>query len=269
MTVIEVKAIVIRTVDYGENDKLLTLLTEEKGCITASVRGSRSLKSRYFSSVQLFCYSRFILTVRNDRYYIREAELLDNFFSIGTDLEKTALAAYICEAIGYVAVEEPDPSLFRLSLNTLYAISKLLYPLPKIKAAFEMRAAGILGFMPDVSACAICGRQDGDFVFDIMNGVILCDECRKHEADIRKPTLDDDYREAHIVALLNTGAKNALVYVLSCPMERLLSFRLEKEEQRLFSIAAETYFLNQIERSFPSLEFYKNLIRTGDNTRRP
>ncbi len=265
MTPIEVRAIVIRSVDYGENDKLLTLLTEEKGCIMASVRGSRSLKGRYLSSVQLFCYSRFVLVARGERYYIREAELVDNFFAIGTDLEKTALAAYVCEAIGYVAVEEPDAELFRLTLNTLYAISKRLHPLPKIKAAFEMRAAGILGFMPDVSACAVCRKRDGNFVFDIMNGAILCDECQRHEADIRMPVPEEDYREAHIVALLNAGAKNALMYVLSCRLERLLSFRLDEEEQRLFSIAAETYFLNQIERSFPSLEFYKNLIRTGEN----
>ncbi len=262
MKELKVKALVIRTVDVGENDKLLTLYTEEMGKITASVRGSRSLKSRYFSAVQLCCYTALVLVKRGDRYYVKEAELYDNFFSIREDLQRTALAAYICEAVGYVATEEEaDLPLFRLALNTLYAISRATHELPKIKAAFEWRASALLGFMPNLSACASCGKTEGDFFLDVMNGSLLCDTCRKEENDIPREAYMDEIRESRIICILNHAARIASDYVLHCKPERLLSFRLEEEALRLFAIAGETYFLNQIEHGFQTLQFYKDIMR--------
>ena len=52
----EVKGLVVRTVALSDNDKLLTLITEEQGKITAVANGSRVLKSRYLAAAQLFCY---------------------------------------------------------------------------------------------------------------------------------------------------------------------------------------------------------------------
>jgi len=262
MTLTEVRGIVIRTIDIGENDKLLTLLTEEKGKITAYVRGSRSMKSRSFAAAQLCCYSRFVLMKKNDRYYVQESELCENFFSIREDIERTALASYICDAVGFVAIEgEGERALFRLTLNTLHAIAVGKQSLTQIKAVFETRCAGILGFMPDVSGCAECGKSTGDFFLDVMNGIILCSDCRKKEEENHSFT-EEDFEHAHIICVLNDGARHAMNYVLNCPTERILSFRLtDEEDMRLFSIAAETYFLNQVEHGFATLQFYKDIIR--------
>ena len=261
MTLFEVRGLVIRTVDVGENDKLLTLITEEKGKITASVRGSRSMKSRYFASAQLCCYSRFVLVRKNDRYYVQESELCENFFAIREDIEKTALASYVCDAVGYVAIEDDsERALFRLALNTIHAIAAGKQSLSQIKAVFEVRAAGILGFMPDVSSCAECGQKNGDFYLDVMNGAILCAECRKREEESRALPVED-YEHAHIICVLSDGARRAMNYVLNCPSDRILSFRLSEEDMRLFTIAAETYFLNQVEHGFATLQFYKDIIR--------
>ncbi len=258
MTTEEVKGIVLRTVNVGECDKLLTVYTEEKGKITASVRGSRSLKSRYFAAVQQYCFTSFVLVKKNDRYYVKETELLKSFFSLHEDLEKMALAEYICEAICYAGTEEPDTSLFRLIMNSIYAIAKGLYPLSIIKAGFEFRAAAILGFMPDIQSCASCGKMEGEFTLDVMNGVILCPDCA-HTAE-KNAVYDEERAVAYIVSLLTPGARSAIHHVLTAPIERLFSFRLEGEELRFFTNAAETYFINQMEKSFPSLDFYKKVI---------
>ncbi len=260
MNEIKVRGIVIRTVDVGENDKILTLLTDTNGRISASVRGSRSLRSRYFSSVQLCCYSELVLARKNDRYYVKEAELLENFFSIREELARTALAGYICDAVGYVSTEEErDTELFRLTLNTLYAISKEEHPLPKIKAAFEWRASAILGFMPELSGCASCGETQGAFFLDVMNGSLLCEKCREDSGTLPPEAYMDELREARIICVLNEGARIAADFVTHCPLARLLSFRIDDEALRLFSVAGETYFLNQIEHGFMTLQFYKDI----------
>ena len=67
----------------------------------------------------------------------------------------------------------------------------------------------------------------------------------------------DDPRVRSILALLSPAALKAMQYSIFCPLEKILSFRLEENDILLFSRAAESYLLNHIERSFPSLEIYK------------
>ena len=69
MMLTEVKGLVIRTVDLSENDKLLTLFTEEYGKITAVANGSRALKSRYLAAAQLFCYGNYETEVRTCQFF--------------------------------------------------------------------------------------------------------------------------------------------------------------------------------------------------------
>ena len=101
----EVKALVIRTLDLSEHDRLLTLFTEEHGKITAVANGSRTLKSRYLAAAQLFCYASFVLYKKGDRYWVREASLIESFFDLRADLTRTALASYVCDVAGDVVEE--------------------------------------------------------------------------------------------------------------------------------------------------------------------
>ena len=170
----EVKGLVIRTADIRESDRLITIFTEELGVLSALAQGARSLKSRKMSSTMQFCYSRFFLYKRGEHYYVKEAELIESFFDLRSSIEGLALSAYIADVLSDVTVASAERELLRLSLNSLYAIANKRYELDKIKAAFEIRAASILGFMPDVLSCSECGEKNGNFYFDIMGGTIKC-----------------------------------------------------------------------------------------------
>ncbi len=260
---IEVKGVVVRVVDLSGNDKLLTVFTEEKGLVSAVANGSKSLKSRYLSSAQLFCYASFVLENRSDRYWVREVELIENFFDIRLDIEKTALANYISEvAADAVVPEQPDPNLLRLTLNALYAISVGKHPLSHIKAAFEFRAAAILGFLPDLSGCASCGDTEGNMLLDVMNGGLLCSLCHETVQRVLPVGGDESFSSARsILCILTPASKRAIAYVCECPIERFLSFRLSEEDAAYFERAAEEYLLNHLERGFRTLQFYKEVAR--------
>ena len=255
----EVKGLVIRTVDLKESDRLLTIFTEEMGVVTALARGARTLKSRKMSSTMQFCYSAFVLSKRDDKYTVKDAELIESFFGIRDSIERLALASYIADVLSDVTTAESDRDLLRLSLNSLYAVSTDKYPLSLVKAAFEIRATSILGFMPDVLACASCGTDKGEFFFDIMGGNILCSECRKRQK--REEIPDPEDRERRIIRILSESAQKALGYCVHAPLERLFSFKLTEEDARLFSLAAEDYLVNQLERSFKTLDFYNRVKR--------
>ena len=261
MQIVMVSGLVVRTTDYGERDRILSLYTDELGLITVTANGSRSLKSRSLVATELFCYSRFVLTRRGDRYTVKEVELIESFFDLRSDVSKIALAGYACEVLSHVGTENmPEPDLLRLCLNTLYALAKEKAPQEQIKGAFEMRAAAILGFMPELSVCADCGNEGEDVVLDVMNGAVRCAACRRDAEEDFLPLEENSH--ATILCLLTASARAALFYVLRCPLEKILSFRLDEEDMQSFTYAAETYLLNHLERTFKNLEFYKTLLTT-------
>lgn len=256
-----VKGLVIRTVNVGEKDKILTLFTDTHGIIGVYASGSRVVKSKLLAAADLFCYADYELSVKGDRYSVREAELIESFYGLRTDIERMALGNYITDVVRTVGTEnQADVPFLRLTLNTLYAISAGKYPLDKIKAAFEIRAAAILGFCPDISGCALCGAEAGDMALEVMDGSLLCDACRKEAQNSFDTVLEEREGHRRILCLLTAGAIAAWRHCVSCPQERLLSFRLEGEtDQRLLYHSAETYLLNHLDRGFDSLQFYRQM----------
>lgn len=262
----EVRGLVVRTVELSGNDKLLTILTAERGLLTAVSNGSKSLKSRYLAASQLFCYATFLLEARRDRLWVREVELIESFYDLRLDIVATALANYVCEVAGDVTVpEQPEPEILRLALNTLHAIASGKYPLPLVKAAFEFRAAAILGYLPSLSGCATCGAAEGDMMLDVMNGGLICSACHAlMQAQLSRN--DDDFfsRTSRVLCIMTPAVRAALSYIISCPSDRLFSFRIGEDDMRHLAYATEEYLLNHLERSFRTLQFYKEVVK--DNT---
>ena len=249
--IIEVNGLVTRIIPLPGADRLLCIYTFEKGMMTVMVKGTKSFMSHHAAGAELFCYSHFILYKRADRYWVREAELLEHFFAIRESITRTALASYVCDVISEGATNQADIPFLRLALNTLFAIANETNLLPLIKASFEMRAVSILGFMPELHGCDICEKEQGDFMLYVMDGVIICDECRTE-----REFLPPEEGESRIVEVLSPGSLSAMRYVVSCPLEKLFSFRLDEQNLHLFSKAAESYLTNHLERGFKSLSFY-------------
>lgn len=255
----EVTGLVLRSVNIGESDRLITVFTKECGTVSAMVKGARSLKNRNMSATQQFCYSTFVLYKKGDKHWVRESNLIESFFGLRNSIEGLSLAGYIVEVLADVTTAEAEDGLLRLALNSLYAISENKYSLEKIKAAFEIRATSIIGFMPEVLSCRECGEVNGDFYFDIMGGSIRCFSCKEKADRQRIDTYDDGVRD--VITILSEGAKTALAYLIHCPLERIFAFNISDKDMEILSRATEKYITNQLERSFKSLEFYKEVKR--------
>lgn len=155
-----VDGLVIRSVDYKESDKILTVLTDRLGKLTVSARGARRRTSRLLPAVQLFAYSEMTLFEYNGRYRLDEAETREQFAGLRRDLDSSALAAYLAEVLGTEAEGAPlQPGVLRLALNSLYALSQGVGERWQVKAAFELRYAALSGYAPDGKTLA--GALDG------------------------------------------------------------------------------------------------------------
>lgn len=255
-----VHGLVVREVQTGEYDKLLTVVTEEMGRICISGKGVRSLKSRHMPSTQLFCYSSFVLRQSHGYFYISDSTLKESFFGLRMDLNRLALASYLCDITAEMAVEGVgDAELLRLTLNTLYALANhQKIPLTQLKAAFELRCAAIEGFKPNLVACDICSAyQDQTMYLDVMNGRLLCRNCL---STVRRTEDVTDEGTAHIYLRLTPAVLEAMRYTIYASEKRYLLFSLHEDELPMYASVCEKYLLNHMEHGFYSLEFYKSLL---------
>ena len=261
-----VDGLVIKSQNYGENDKLVTILTRD-GKQTVLAKGARSMKSKIKNITEPFVYANFELNQKGSAIaWIKGGSPEQIFYSLREDIGKLFLATYICDIAFELSGERIDCSeILRLTLNTLYAISKDLRPLSQIKAAFELRAAAISGYMPDLSECESCGTENSDSIyFDVMNGALVCSECLQKRGEILKRNISvmyDDVKERSVLIPLNMASLTAIRFVISAPQEKIFSFALSNaEDMQMFSKAGEGYLLNHLGHGFDSLDLYYSIL---------
>lgn len=241
------RGLVLRTVDMGESDRLMTILTAEEGKITLSAKGVRSVKSHRMAACQPFCYSEFTVNSRGAKRILTETRLIENFYAIREDIERFALASYLCEVTETVTVEDGEQGdILSLLLNCLYLIGNRQKELWLIKGVFEWRLAALLGFMPDLSVCAECGAKSGSMALSLIDGCLYCTDCMMKEKKPLGIWLDDT------LPLLR--------YLLTTPAKRLFAVEVDGALENTFSAVCEKYLLHQVGRSFATLAFYKTLL---------
>lgn len=237
--------LVVRQVNYKDNDQILTVLTKEHGLMTLKARGVRSRSSRLKGACQLLAYSEFTVFENRGFHTIDEANAIQMFPELRTDIELLSLASYFAQVAEVLSHEDmPNPELLSLTLNALYALCRRLCTPELVKAAFELRAACLGGYTPELSGCAVCGDPEPDR-FDVRGGILCCASCSAGEG-LRLP--------------VSPGSLAAMRYLVSCDAKRLFSFRLEGRAVKELCDLAETYLQTQLERGFYTLDFYKSLL---------
>ncbi len=256
-----VNGLILRETVYGEADKILTVLTAEYGKITVYAKGVRSFRNHYQSAAQIMSYNEFVLYQKRESYQFKEAAIVENFFEIRNDLECFALAQYFLDVANDVCVEgERQDEMLQLLLNTLYLLCKKEKSYAQIKAVFELRCAAVSGWMPDLSACAVCGAQKKSYYLDLAGGVLTCASCFSRKEQMGFTDIDG-YQIARKEGFvpIHEATLQAMRYVISAPPNRIIAFSVDEENLPTLSKVCEKYLLSQLERGFLTLDFYKSL----------
>ncbi|WP_257346028.1 DNA repair protein RecO [Pseudalkalibacillus decolorationis] len=176
---IKTEAIVIRTIDYGESNKVLTVYTKDFGKMGIMARGAKKTKSRLSSVSQLFTHAQFLIQKGRGLGSLSQGEIINTYRAIKQDLFKTAYAAYIVELLDKSTEEsKPSAALFDfLNLALTYLDEGI--DADVLLAIFEMKMFRIAGVGPTVDRCVNCARKEGAFSFSIAEGGFLCEQCRQ------------------------------------------------------------------------------------------
>ena len=114
------EGLIIKQQNIGEQDKLVTVLTKDRGVIRAFVRGAKNIRSPKSAATGLLSFSTLSLYQSKDRYIIDDASVIELFFDLRKDVVKSSLAQYFCELAAYICPEGQNASAqLSLILNAL------------------------------------------------------------------------------------------------------------------------------------------------------
>lgn len=255
-------SLILRSVERGEHDRLLTVLAADYGRFYAIVKGAGSMHRREVAATEPYTWSNVEYYEKNGVKWVKSATSRESFSGIRYDMDKLFLAAYIAEVTSELSDErEPAGEILPLALNTLHLLSRTQGENARIKAAFELRAACIAGFAPDLHECAHCHKHPAAEVYlDVMGGTLVCRECFAKAQALTPLSEVDALGERKLLLPLDASALAAFAYVESAEPKRVFAFRLEEQQSLAgFCAAAEAYLLHHLERGFASLENYKKL----------
>ncbi len=152
MSTEKMRGIVIKETPVGESDKIITILTKEKGKVTVSARGARKPKSKYLSSCELFAYSDFVIYTARKFPSVASASLIENFYNLRRDIKGLAAAAYFADFLNrqiYEGVECPE--ILLLILTALKKLSSGRTEPLFASYVFELKYLSLNGMLPDFS----------------------------------------------------------------------------------------------------------------------
>lgn len=238
------RGLILREAKYKESDKILTILTETEGKLTAKARGVARTRSKLSAATQLLCFSELTLFGNKGYWTINEATTVEQFRGLRGKLELLALGSYIAELLEAVSDEDcPEPEILQLGLNSLYALSEGVCPPEQVKAAFELRLMCLSGYRPELEGCANCGRAD------IENGWLLPAHGELYCSDCPRP--DGLAVDADVI--------RAMRYIADAEPKKVFAFKLDAEALQRLGQVCEAYLLYELDRGFASLDYYKRV----------
>lgn len=251
MAVYHADAIVIRSREYGESDRILTIFSRENGKIQAIAKGVRKPKSRQRGGTQLFTYADFLIHKGSSLDTVSQVSPKESFPHLWDDLDRTLAATGVAELLDIsVMTGQPQPELFTLTLTCFFLLAH--YEPMLVLCAFTLRLMTILGYSPVLGECAECGAKiEGErLYFSSQAGGTLCELCL----------------EGFPGRWLKAGSIAFMKRLLSGDMAKLDRLRWNNWMQQEIRETLQIYCEQKLERSLRSWSVGKSLLNDERGT---
>lgn len=241
----KIRGLILKETNFGEADKILTVLTENNGKISILAKNIRKVKGRFGAGATFLCFSEFeISPSKSELYYLKRATPINNFFKLSESIEKLALATYMGQLASMAVPDEysTDSNTLSLLLNTFYVLENFNRNLHLIKSIFELRLMAEEGFAPQITECEKCGETSPPFMFNLREGTVTCKNCNGDGI------------------FLSDALYQAMVYIINSDVKKLYGFELGEENIKVLADVSERYILLCMGREIPSLEYLKAVL---------
>lgn len=204
------RALVLRSFDYGESDRLVHLYTEERGRISVMAKGARRSKRRFPGTLETFSLilARIFDSPRSSLMRIDGAKLIESCDGIANDLRRFAIGCQFVEILDrFTAENQGNPEFFHFAVG-LMGVLRAEEPDRLLALLVTAKTLAWLGYSPQLARCAGCGVALGPFAaraepvgFEPQQGGAVCPDC----AEVAPPPVD-----ARLLLALERGIRSPL-----------------------------------------------------------
>jgi len=215
LSLYNLEAVVLRSRNLGEADKIITLYSRERGKVRAVARGARRPRNRLRAGAEVCTHGQYLVFENRGLDAISQCDIVNSHRQLREDLVKAAGGAYVLELFDVFTEEgEPKGDLFPFLLAVLQALEADA-DLELVLRAVEIGLLARLGYLPELKACVICGKSLSEATaFSVSRGGALCAACRQNDVDAFSVT-------AGTLATLN--------YLLRTPFDQARKLRVPSD----------------------------------------
>ena len=184
-------AIVLRHVNWRDNDRMVTLFSPSRGRIDAVVRNCRKPKSHNLNAAELFALGDYMLYESGGHTTVTSVHLIETFYPLRQDYDRLTCGTYLLSLTE--AVVEPEQERRELFMLLLHTLSRLTFsdqPWRPLLSGFLLRLADCEGFKPRLNHCVFCGKrlEEAEAVlFALEEGGLCCADCARRRGQRRPP----------------------------------------------------------------------------------
>lgn len=184
MALLETEALVLRTYNFGEADKIVVCLTRRTGLIRGVAKGCRKLKSRFGAALEPFTLAKISYYHKENQELVSlgQVEILQSHFKLSSDPDTLAGLAYMGDlVIEFSPPYEANENLFRMVKACLDAVSNSQADLQVILRYFEVWLLKLEGYLPDIRRCGECHREfsEAELAYISVDSVFRCRNCSR------------------------------------------------------------------------------------------
>jgi DNA repair protein RecO (recombination protein O) len=177
---LKTEAIVLRSIRYGEADRILHLYTPGRGRLSAIAKGARRSRSRFGARLEPFFHVSVLLHEgRGDLYTVTAVDTIQAHPRLRDSAVALDAASRACDAVARLfETDDPHPEVFTLLGNqlTLLAEDPGLGG-PANALAFRLKLLLAAGILPQLGSCASCGEREHLSGFSAAAGGVVCSSC--------------------------------------------------------------------------------------------
>lgn len=234
---------VLTAMPVGDYDKRITILTKERGKITAFARGARRPSSQLLAVTNPFTFGEFEVFEGKSAYNLTKASVKNYFRELTMDLDAVYLGFYFLEFAEYFCQENNDEvEMLKLLYQSLKALESPVFDNRLVRTVFELKAITINGEGPTVFYCIHCHSNEELNYFSVRRGGMFCKNCAQGVDG--KKVLD--------------GTRYTFQYIISTKVEKLYSFSLKEEVLQELTEIVHEYINLYVHHTFKSLETMKD-----------
>ncbi len=191
-TTVKTEAIVLRSIRYGEADRILHLYSRERGRIGAIAKGARKPRSRFGGRLEPFFRLDFVLHEgRSDLLTVTSVSTVDGYPRLRSSGPALGAGARACDAVlRLLDSAEANPPAYNLLCRYLALLDEPDQPgsaALEVALSFRLKLALAAGFAPELASCARCGEVDHLVGFSGAAGGVVCSSCEAGAFDFSEP----------------------------------------------------------------------------------